>query len=64
MSKEISLKLCLLTSLVEKPEEEIEKEVLPSTPKNNCAPGKFHSVDKKNSLSAGSSTRNGDDKAQ
>jgi hypothetical protein len=36
MPKDISLKLCLLTSLVEKSGEEVEEEVTVSGHKNDC----------------------------
>jgi hypothetical protein len=46
MPKEISLKLCLLTSLVEKSGEKVEKEPIISDPENHHDRG-----DKQNSIS-------------
>ena len=37
MPKEISLKLCLLNCLVEKPREESENQILISNPKSACS---------------------------
>ncbi|MCK4385100.1 MAG: hypothetical protein KAW52_02430 [candidate division Zixibacteria bacterium] len=57
MPKEISLKLCLLTTLTEKSEEEVENEDLISNSENNCTSGQIQSADKQNSISAGAPTR-------
>ena len=57
MPKEISLKLCLLTTLTEKSEEEVENEDLISNSENNCTSGQIQNREKQNSISAGAPTR-------
>jgi hypothetical protein len=57
MQKEISLKLCLLTSITEKSEEEVAKEVLIAHPESNGASCQVQRKDKKNSVSGGMPTR-------
>ena len=57
MPKEISLKLCLLTTLTEKSEEEVENEDLISNSENNCTSGQIQSGEKQNSISEGAPTR-------
>ena len=52
MPEQISLKLCLLTSLIEKSEEEAENEASVSNPKNDR-----DSADKQSPISAGTPTR-------
>jgi hypothetical protein len=51
MQKEISLKLCLLASITENSEEEIENEVLISNSKSNYPPCLIQSEGKQNLLS-------------
>ena len=52
MPKEISLKLCLLTTLTEKSEEEVENEDSISKPENDPDSG-----DKQSPIPAGAPTR-------
>jgi len=52
MQEQISLKLCLLTSITEKSGEEVENEVLPANSKKNCILCQIRSEDKQNSISA------------
>jgi len=52
MPKEISLKLCLLNCITERPGKEVENKVLISKPEND--PDR---EDKQSPISAGSSTR-------
>jgi hypothetical protein len=56
MPEQISLKLCLLTSITEETGEEAENEVLISDSKGNCTPGLIRSRDKQNLISGGRST--------
>jgi hypothetical protein len=51
MAEQVSLKLCLLTSIIEKSEEEVEDKVLISNPKNNVLPYQIQSRDRQNSIS-------------
>jgi hypothetical protein len=48
MTEQVSLKLCLLTSITEETGEEVENEVLISNPKSNCTPGQIRRGDKQN----------------
>jgi hypothetical protein len=57
MQKEISLKLCLLTSITEKSEEEVAKEVSIAHPERNYASCPVRGEDKKNSASGDMPTR-------
>jgi len=52
MPKEISLKLCLLTTLTEKPGDEVESEVSISKPENDPDSG-----DKQSPIPVGAPTR-------
>jgi hypothetical protein len=63
MPKEISLKLCLLTTLTEKSEEEVENEDLISNSENNCTSCQIQSGDKQNSIFAGAPTRSDSEEA-
>jgi hypothetical protein len=56
MSEQVSLKLCLLTSITEETGEEVESEVLISNPKSNCTPCQTRSGDKQNPISGGTPT--------
>jgi hypothetical protein len=56
MSEQVSLKLCLLTSITEETGEEVENEVLISNPKNNGIPCQIRSGDKQNLVSGGTPT--------
>jgi hypothetical protein len=51
MTEQVSLKLCLLTSIIKKSEEEVEDKVLISNPKNNVLPYQIQSRDRQNSIS-------------
>lgn len=50
MPEQVSLKLCLLTSITEKSEEEVENKVLISTPKNNGIACQIQSGDDQNPI--------------
>lgn len=56
MPEQISLKLCLLTSITEETGEEVENEVLISNPKNNGIACQIRRGDKQNPMSEGRST--------
>ena len=50
MPEQISLKLCLLTSITEKSEGEVENKVLISTPKNNGVTPQIQIGDEQNPI--------------
>jgi hypothetical protein len=56
MPEQISLKLCLLTSITEKSEEKVENKVLISNPKNNDIACQIRSGDEQNPVSGGTPT--------
>jgi transposase len=57
MPKEISLRLCLLNSIVEKPREEFQDQLLVREPKSNCAPHQGRSEDKQDFVTAAAAMR-------
>lgn len=53
MPKEISLKLCLLNSIVETPREEFQDQLLVGEPKSNCKAYQGPSQDERDFLPTG-----------